>query len=205
MPRRPNDFYQTPRWQVDALREHQFIAGTVLEPCAGDGSIAKVFRENQQEVWANDIDHQWLANSYHDATKEEAWKLCPVQTEWVITNPPFNGAFSILKHAYNHIGRVALLLRLSFLEPTKERGQWLADHPPDKLIILPRWSYTQNGKSDSVTTAWMVWDRFNRLAQPVVIYPKKPRKNESSLRTIGDVAGDLGNIGSDGGCEATPA
>jgi hypothetical protein len=179
MSRRENDFYQTPNWQVEALREHQFIAGKVLEPCAGDGSISLLFNEYGHKVITNDIDAQWPTDYHYDATVENAWKLCPVGIDWVVTNPPFNGAFSILKHAYQHVGRVALLLRLSFLEPTKQRGLWLSQNPPDKLIVLPRWSYTANGKSDSVTTAWMIWDRFNRPAQNIVIYPTKPgRKHE---------------------------
>jgi len=57
---------------------------------------------------------------------------------------------------------VAMLLRLSFLEPTAKvnpRGPWLAECPPSRLIVLPRCSYTGDGRTDSVTTAWMIWLR----------------------------------------------
>jgi hypothetical protein len=69
---------------------------------------------------------------------------------------------------------VVLLLRLSFLEPTDQRGDWLAENPPDMQIVLPRWSYKENGKTDSVTTAWMVWLRNNsvRFEKPILIVPK---------------------------------
>jgi hypothetical protein len=52
-----------------------------------------------------------------------------------------------------------MLLRLSFLEPTRERGPWLAANPPDLVIVLPRISFTGDGKTDSVTCAWMIWDK----------------------------------------------
>ena len=82
---------------------------------------------------------------------------------WIITNPPYSSltCLGIAQEAlrYSKIG-VALLLRLSFLEPTRSagsRGDWLKDNPPDRLIVLPRYSYTRNGKTDSVTTAWHIW------------------------------------------------
>jgi hypothetical protein len=50
-----------------------------------------------------------------------------------------------------------MLLRLSYLEPTEDRGAWLNSHPPTDLIVLPRISFTGNGKTDSVTCAWIVW------------------------------------------------
>ena len=40
--RRSNDFYQTPAWATRALlARHTPITGVILEPCVGDGSIAR--------------------------------------------------------------------------------------------------------------------------------------------------------------------
>ncbi len=47
----------------------------------------------------------------------------------------------------------------SVLEPCEGRGAWLAAHPPQALIVLPRMSFTGEGKTDSVTCAWVVWAR----------------------------------------------
>ena len=49
--RRANDAYYTPAWQTRALLAHQPIGGVVLEPCAGDGSIAKVIESHQWAVF----------------------------------------------------------------------------------------------------------------------------------------------------------
>ena len=165
------DFYETPPWQTKALRKRIGISGRVIEPCVGDGSLARVFSDCH--VFTNDIDTQRIADCYQDATKAEAWRHFPT-ADWAVTNPPFNSALPILQHAREHalIG-VVMLLRLSFLEPTELRSTWLATNPPDKQIVLPRWSYKQNGSTDSVTTGWYVWLRNNavRFELPIEIVP----------------------------------
>jgi hypothetical protein len=55
-----------------------------------------------------------------------------------------------------------MFLRLSYLEPVRNRGAWLAAHPPTGLIVLPRISFTGDGQTDTVTCAWMVWDKLAR-------------------------------------------
>ena len=78
--------------------------------------------------------------------------------DWVITNPPFNLAYPmLLKSLLNVRVGVAFLLRLSFVEPTNERGDWLEKNPPTGRITLPRYSFTGDGRSDSVTAEWMIW------------------------------------------------
>ena len=55
-----------------------------------------------------------------------------------------------------------MLLRLSWLEPCNDRAQIFRADPPVRLIILPRISFRGpggrgKGRTDSVTSAWMVW------------------------------------------------
>jgi hypothetical protein len=50
-----------------------------------------------------------------------------------------------------------MLLRLSYLEPCNNRAEFLSVNPPS-LIVLPRISFTGDGKTDNVTCAWFVWD-----------------------------------------------
>lgn len=92
-----------------------------------------------------------------DATKAGIYDIH--RPDWIITNPPFNKAFSILTMALSRCENVAMILRLSFLEPTKTRGIFLSITPPSGLIILPRMSFTEDGKTDSVTCAWMIWSK----------------------------------------------
>lgn len=179
MPRRENDFYPTPARATEVLLEYvpelayRSIAG-FFEPCAGDGAIARVLEEACKttkvgEVVAADIDAAQTYPKY----------LCDARTVkvlrrlkrhyTVITNPPFNQAHEIVSNFVDQKLVCAFLLRLSFLEPTEKRGPWLAEHPPDRVIVLPRISFTGDSKTDSVTCAWMCW---NVEPAPLAVVPK---------------------------------
>lgn len=126
--RTKHDFYETPTWQIAALRRRVQISGAVLECCVGDVSLAKMLSDC--EVATNDIDPQRAADFHLDAAKTDSWKEFP-EVDWVVTNPPFNLAMPILKAAHAHAKfGVVFLLRLSFMEPTKEREQFLSETPP---------------------------------------------------------------------------
>jgi len=168
--RRKNDFYETSAFAVIELVKHINIKGVLFECCAGKGAISIPLRMHYptSPIYTNDIDQSLPADQHFDATKKENWMHYTLPTDnetidWTITNPPFNKAYKILVNAYEHsrLG-VAMLLRLSFLEPTYERQDWLAEYPPDELIVLPRFSFTGDGKTDSVTCAWFIWGKVRR-------------------------------------------
>jgi len=165
-----NDFYPTDAAITKQLLKRVAIAGTVIEPCAGDGAMATVLDQHHgiDVVYTNDIDITRDCHCHADVTKPliwEGWKAN--QADWVVTNPPYGQNTEILPLAYEHakIG-VAFLLRLSYLEPTQRRGEWLQSHSSKltNLIILgqPRPSFTGNNKTDSCTVAWMVWRKDAR-------------------------------------------
>lgn len=159
--RRPHDFYPTPSWATSELLKRIHVRGVVLEPCVGKGDIARVLLKDQGivAVPTNDLDRAHQADSHFDATDSRSWGFgTPI--DWVVTNPPFTVAHKILPLAYQHarVG-VAMLLRLTYLEPCEGRAAWLAEYPPDHLIVLPRISFTGDGDTDSVTCAWMVWSK----------------------------------------------
>lgn len=168
--RRDEDFYATPGWMTRALLRRIFIPATasIIEPCAGDGAIVREL--NDWRVLTNDIIARPPLNPLcmHDARSKKAWQVFdsfgPLGV--CLTNPPFNDAFVIAEQAYEfcQIG-VVLLLRLSWLEPTDDRGQWLKAHPPTRLIVMPRHDFRGNGKTDSVTSAWFVWDKAGWLCK----------------------------------------
>lgn len=192
MARRQHDFYETPPWMTRALLAHvPEISGTVLEPCVGDGSIAKVlcdesFRAltsgrngetHSFRLVANDIDPARGAEFQIDASNNELYRCVGVnygQIDWVITNPPYqmplctNIVAAAVRHA--RVG-VAMMLRISFEEPTAKvnpRGPFLERNPLARKLVMPRHSFTGNSKSDSATTAWMIWSRV-RLAGPPML------------------------------------
>jgi hypothetical protein len=167
--RQPLDFYPTPGLLTWALLDsHRFVPwhnqATVLEPCNGEGAISDVLKESGlfRLVDTADIDETKPAALTMDATDPQAWARMACY-DWVITNPPFSQAPAILPLAFQNcrVG-MAMLLRLSYLEPCDNRARWLAEHPPAKLIVFnprPRFR-ADTGGSDSVTTAWFIWHRF---------------------------------------------
>lgn len=91
-------------------------------------------------------------------TFREAFSEETRRPDWIVTSPPYDNAFAILKQALrvSRVG-VAFKLRLSFLEPTKTRGRWLRENPPDMIVVLPRATY--RGRKCYAVEAWLVWKK----------------------------------------------
>ncbi|WP_275233468.1 hypothetical protein [Staphylococcus aureus] len=157
------DQYYTEEAITAVLLKQKFvgISGTVIEPCQGNGAITNVLRgfPPVTNVVTNDIEP---GGHYQGDAGDPGAAVWQHPCDWVVTNPPFLDAPRILPIALEraHIG-VAVLLRLSYLEPTQNRGDWLADHADQmvRLIVLgqPRPSFTNDGRHDNVTTAWYIW------------------------------------------------
>lgn len=173
--RRKLDAYFTPASAVESLLKVVTIWGSVLEPCSGQGAISEALISDNRWLKTNDIDPAMPSMLHADATTPEFWQGW-AENQWVVSNPPFKAATQIVKlaHAHASIG-VAMLLRLSFLEPCEDRAEFLSEHPPNVLIVLPRISFTGDGKTDSVTCAWMVWNK-HYAGSRIVIERKGARK-----------------------------
>ncbi len=181
MARRLNDFYPTPAWATEILLEHVAITGNVLEPCAGQGHISHVLDRHvpdfgQIHVYTNDIDPVFDCDGHADALDLTFWNPSRFGGEitWVVSNPPFSIADQLVPLAYekSYFG-IAMLLRLSWLEPTRARGPFLEEHPPTTVIVLPRISFDGSGQTDNVTTAWFVWDRRQCNGQRLIVVPRR--------------------------------
>lgn len=160
-----HDFYETPAWQTLALLHHQpDIGGVVLDPCVGTGSIARCLRAQSGSIITNDWDTLRPAHQHLDASGPGLYVQAG-RVDWVVTNPPYTMplCLDIVARAVREarVG-VAMLLRITFREPTRHRhprGPWLAQHPVSRVLTLPRYSYTGDGRTDSTTTEWVIWLR----------------------------------------------
>lgn len=151
------EFYSTPESITQGLLHFLRPSPTrILEPCAGFGHIVSVLRHNGNVVETNDVTPGVGAQHTFDATTDQFWKAAN-QAAWTITNPPFSLALPILKRALEYTPNVAFLLRLSFLEPTKDREPFLLKKPPSAILVTPRVSFTADRRKDNCTTAWMIW------------------------------------------------
>lgn len=164
MKRLDKDKYYTPQSLTELLLKHLELPpnSKIIEPCCGDGAIADYLKEQGHKVIASDIDH----GSKYDATTEEYWATTKVNygIHWTITNPPFNQATDILSHALSFsVFGVAMLLRLTYLEPCRNRAKLLqgnADNLRMLIPVNPRPRFRADSKNtDSCTVAWFVWDK----------------------------------------------
>jgi hypothetical protein len=168
------DIYPTPHGVIQELLPLVNISGRVFEPCAGPGAIAEVLREAGLTVHCGDIEPQIDSCVKFDATRPQDWEARAAQVEqlldqewgqdWVITNPPFNGAVEILAQAMCWSRRgVILLLPITFLEPVEARWEVLntwADNLVRVIPVNPRPQFRgDSSSSDRVTVAWFVWDK----------------------------------------------
>ncbi|MGE3276751.1 MAG: hypothetical protein AB7O67_16690 [Vicinamibacterales bacterium] len=172
MTRRTLDFYPTPALATARLLDlvPEIVGADVLEPCAGEHAMTAVLLASGCDVATNDLNPSCVTDWHEDAAWPRAWERFGRPRQWVVTNPPFVAAAPILVNArrWATVG-VAMLLRLSFLEPTEDRGPILAGQEPADLIVMPRISFTGDGGKDNVTTAWMVWYREARPGRVIVV------------------------------------
>ena len=160
-------------WSITSRR----LAGPVWEPCAGDGSLLARLLErcpNVGSVLTIDIDASKGAMVTADATLGQTWREA-VETvgwrpEWIITGPPFADECEILQHAIlrgDRGCRVPVAL-VSFVEPTRQRGRWLQEHPHDQRIGTRAMARTPATDSTdaSTTTEWLIYVKDWRILTP---------------------------------------
>jgi hypothetical protein len=182
--RRKLDFYPTPGWAADVLWSALMRAPswpgleafTWAEPCVGAGDI--ITPRAPRLLWTNDVDWSREATFHRNACHVDAWEAFP-DVWWIVSNPPFNVAHHVVRNALAFMRArptgvgVAMLLRLSFLEPCEDRRGLLEADPPTRLIVLPRISFTGDGHTDNLTCAWMVW---SSAVKPGIEVVRKPTK-----------------------------
>ena len=176
-----HDLYGVSDIAVSELVSRIAMGGTFFDCCSSKGEISYALRRHfpKDAIITNDINHELPATHHFDAKRPENWSRfhnTKDTPDWIVSNPPFAKAFPILVNAYDTTRTgIAFLLRLSFIEPTYERQDWLDENPPTQLIVLPRYSFTEDGKIDSITTAWFIWDKRYPWKQPHIHVVKKSK------------------------------
>jgi len=170
--RRKNDLYPTES-AVTKILLQQFpnMRGCILEPCAGPGLMVEALKyPGFRVIYTNDIDSAYDTAYTGDAGSPtaECWQR---EWDWVVTNPPFSEAERILPLALGRADKVAFLLRLTYMEPTNGRADWLKQHADQMIwlgVLNPRPKFRKGeinpktGKpfgTDNATVAWFVWDK----------------------------------------------
>jgi hypothetical protein len=158
-----DDFYATPPEAIRALLKVEQFAGTIWEPACGDGAIVKPLRDIGFTVYATDLVERGCPDSESrvDFLMEQSPSF---HIGAIITNPPYALAREFVTHALTLVPKVAMLLRLAFLESESrsailDGGKLARVHVFKKrLPMMHRDGWTGNKASSSIAFAWFVWD-----------------------------------------------
>lgn len=182
--RKPMDFYPTPpevtRALCDHLERHLLIGkgAWIWEPACGDGAMSEVFIERGYNVFSSDIREtgykdQRSIHNFLDAMKMD------VNSDWIITNPPFNVSEAFIHRCMNdRFNRpFALLLKSQYWHSMRRNSLFYERKP---MFICPlswRPSFEGKGKSSLMDFIWTIWGREDGEARYMPL--EKPKGGDA--------------------------
>lgn len=152
-----SDFYTTPAGVTHTLVKHTFITGTVLVPYDPDKTLTQELQKHNYVVTTNDD----LAN----ITDSNWWiQMREKKFEWIVCSTMGLKELSeyILEYGMSiAVNGIAVLDRLSFLEPVAKRRTFLLKNKLSNIVVLsPRPRFRSIGSAkDSVTACWFVFQK----------------------------------------------
>lgn len=174
-----NDFYATNPKAVEMLLQKEDFYGNFLEPCVGQGHIAKVLEEYYPNscIYVSDlVDRGYKNTLVCDYLK---YDFLNMKINNIITNPPFSLAKEFLEKSMEVVsenGKIAMFLKVQFLEGEK-RKEMFEKYPPKYIYVFRKRMATfnngnevdDNGRKWATTMchAWFVWEKGFK-GEPVV-------------------------------------
>ena len=167
-----NDFYATEPRAVELLLEQENFSHKIWEPACGMGHISEVLKQNGYEVLSTDLIDRGYGEArsldFLNIKKETIDELNTFHNQDIVTNPPYKYALEFVLKALELVdegNKVAMFLKLQFLEG-KKRRELLFDKYPPKIIYVSsaRLNCAKNGDFDSygssaIAYAWFVWEK----------------------------------------------
>lgn len=165
-----NDFYATPPEAVRAILNREKLAGSILEPAAGEGHISKILKEYcpDREIISTELikrEDRFGCNIKYGIdflTYDYGRKFSNI-----ITNPPFSLAEDFIEKAWSiSTDKVIMFAKIQLLEG-KERYEMFRNIPLKSVYVFSNRvnpmrngsSVDENGKpwASTMCFAWFVW------------------------------------------------
>lgn len=153
------DFFPTPAWATHALIENENFDGDIWESACGDGSMSEVLKLTGCTVLSSDLVDRGYGEGGVDFLNYAR------SVDNIITNPPYNAAEGFVQAGLKSSKKkLALLLRLAFLEGANRQQTIFSKTPPSRVwVFSERITFYPAGavRKGSGTTAyaWFVWDK----------------------------------------------
>jgi hypothetical protein len=160
---RKDDLHETPACAVHALLRAERLPPRLWEPACGRGAIVDVLRAAGHEVIGSDLVDYGRPDFF--SRRDFLMERLPSGCACIVTNPPFKIAEAFVAHALDLCPRVAMLLRLAFLESERRRdilenrGLARVHVFRNRLPMMHRDGWQGPKASSATPFAWFVWDR----------------------------------------------
>lgn len=168
--REANDYYATEPKAVELLLQEETFSKHIWEPACGEGHMSEVLKAHGYDVLSTDlIDRGYGIGgvNFFNVTREDLIAGCSSD---IITNPPYKYAKEFVEHALDisNVGaKVAMFLKLTFLEGKKRRLLFDKSPPRTVYVSTSRLQCAKNGDFDTykesgataVAYAWFVWEK----------------------------------------------
>lgn len=156
-----NDFYSTDPMAINYLLEHEDFDENIWECACGSGKLSERLKNFGFNVKSTDL----IYRGYGEKESIDFLTQNQVFDGDVITNPPYNLALEFVEKALELSNRkVAMFLRIQFLESKKRYKRLLKEHPPKKVLVFVKRMKCYPNDSDTVKSsaicfAWFIWDK----------------------------------------------
>lgn len=150
-------FYTVPNYIFNPIADRNICEGRIVLPLDATGEL----KEQLNKCGLTNIINASDETSYMD---RDWWSKLP-EFDWAvaITQGVGKTADWVLEPSYELAKKGLVILdRLTFLEPTRDRSNFLTSKPLSNLIILnprPKFRADQTKSKDSVTSAWFVFSK----------------------------------------------
>lgn len=152
---RPSDLYRTPRPAIPpVVSSLQYLSGSFLDPCEGDGRIKNALRRQGRSVTGFDLEPDYGVPvdflGYHKPH------------DCIVGNPPFSLKKQFIDHAMGLSRYTAYLLPMSAVSYNEIHRDYL-DIPEylGRLLMTPKMMLDDTGRfrpGGAYSYAWFFWD-----------------------------------------------
>lgn len=171
------DFYQTPRYAVNALIKAcpEFADQVAWEPFAGNGAITKVLIDNGLNVVSTDIvERKFKLDDVRDFFEPGIPSVLESYGRDafnIITNPPYDISLDVITHTLSTVkpNLFAVLVPIRYLEGKKRYNEIYSKFKPSKILIFierigcykesEEAIITDRGVSSAQAYMWIVWNK----------------------------------------------
>lgn len=153
------EFYPTPQWATAALISYEEFTSDIWEPACGDGAMSEVLKKTDCKIYSSDLYDRGYGDGGIDFLRSNK------HATNIVTNPPYALAAQFVHHGLKQSkAKLALLLRLAFLESRSRYQEIFSKSPPARVYVFTeRITFYPKGaeRKGTGTTAycWMVWDK----------------------------------------------